>query len=38
MKYEIKYKELTDYLKTLKARKLDEKDFDQWWWETVFIF
>ena len=21
-----------------KARELDEKDFDQWWRETVFIF
>ena len=20
----------------MKARKLDEKDFDQWWWETVY--
>ena len=19
-----------------KARELDEKDFDQWWWETVY--
>jgi len=20
----------------MKARELDEKDFDQWWWETVY--
>ena len=20
----------------IKARELDEKDFDQWWWETVY--
>lgn len=20
----------------VKARELDEKDFDQWWWETVY--
>lgn len=21
----------------MKARELDEKDFDQWWWETVYM-
>jgi len=20
----------------MKARELDEKDFDKWWWETVY--
>lgn len=20
----------------MKAREFDEKDFDQWWWETVY--
>ncbi len=20
----------------MKARELDEKDFDQWWWQTVY--
>ena len=20
----------------MKAQELDEKDFDQWWWETVY--
>ena len=20
----------------MKARELDEKDFDRWWWETVY--